>query len=55
MVPMLPGIVTYGRDFEEAQAMARDAIRCHLEGLMKEQNDIPSELGLLQERVAVTI
>ena len=55
VVPMLPGIVTYGRDFEEAQAMARDAIRCHLEGLMKEQNDIPSELGLLQERVAVTI
>lgn len=55
VVPMLPGIVTCGRDFEEAQEMAKDAIRCHLEGLLKEKSGVPSELGLLQERIAVTI
>ena len=55
LVPTLSGIVTYGRDLEEAQEMARDAIRCHLEGLLKEKNDVPNEMGLLQERVAVTI
>ena len=55
VVPMLPGIVTYGRDFEEAQEMAKDAIRCHLEGLLKEKNDVPNEMGLLQERIAITV
>jgi hypothetical protein len=29
-VPLLPGVITYGRTEEEAIAMARDAIRCHL-------------------------
>lgn len=55
VVPLLPGIVTYGRDFEEAQEMARDAIRCHIEGLLKEKQEVPNELSLLQERVTVTI
>ena len=35
-VPLLPGLVTYGRTFGEAREMARDAIRCHLEGLRKD-------------------
>lgn len=33
IVPVLPGLVTYGRTFEEAKTMARDAIECHVEGL----------------------
>lgn len=54
-VPMLSGLVTYGRDFEEAKKMARDAIRCYLESLRKDKEPIPSEKSLLQERVAVTL
>ena len=34
-VPLLPGLVTYGRTLAEAQEMARDAIECHIEGLRK--------------------
>jgi predicted RNase H-like HicB family nuclease len=42
-VPLLPGIVTYGRDRREALAMARDAIRCHIDGLRKSGEEIPDE------------
>jgi len=29
-VPLLPGVITYGRNENEALEMARDAIVCHL-------------------------
>ena len=51
MVPSLTGLVTYGRTFEEAREMARDAILCHLEGLKTSKAVIPSETSMLQERV----
>jgi predicted RNase H-like HicB family nuclease len=35
-VPALPGIVTYGRNIEESREMSRDAIVCHLRGLLKD-------------------
>lgn len=54
-VPVLPGIITYGRDFEEAKTMALDAIRCHMEGLKKDNDVIPRETSLLQERVTVSL
>jgi predicted RNase H-like HicB family nuclease len=40
-VPLLPGLITYGRTLAEARGMARDAIRCHLEGLKKDGERIP--------------
>ncbi|MFZ0878020.1 MAG: type II toxin-antitoxin system HicB family antitoxin [Candidatus Acidiferrales bacterium] len=42
-VPLLPGLVTYGRDEKEALQMARDAIRCHIDGLRKSGEEIPDE------------
>ncbi len=42
-VPALPGIVTQGRDLDEAIAMAKDAIRCHINGLLKDGEPIPEE------------
>jgi antitoxin HicB len=42
-VPLLPGVITYGRTEEEALEMARDAIRCHLDGLRKSGEEIPNE------------
>ncbi len=41
IVPALPGIVTYGRMIEEAREMAEDAITCHLQGLLKDDEEIP--------------
>ncbi len=34
-VPALPGLVTEGKDLEDARRMTADAIRCHIEGLQK--------------------
>lgn len=55
IVPLLPGLVSYGRTFEEARDMARDAIRCHLGALMKQREHVPLERTLLQERVTVAV
>lgn len=54
-VPLLPGLVTYGRNFEEAKDMAKDAINCHLESLRKDREPIPVEQSLLQERLTVSL
>ena len=43
IVPAFPGIVTYGRYIEEAREMARDAIVCHLGGLLKDGEAIPED------------
>ena len=37
IVPALPEIITAGRNLKEARRMARDAIRCALEGMVKEK------------------
>ena len=42
--PAFPEIVTFGRTLEEARAMARDALRCHLEGLLKDGMEIAPEM-----------
>jgi predicted RNase H-like HicB family nuclease len=44
-VPALPGIVTEGRNFEEAMAMAKDAIEGHLASLAELGEPIPIERG----------
>jgi predicted RNase H-like HicB family nuclease len=42
-VPALPGCVTQGETLEEAIAMAKDAIRLHVETLRAEGEPIPEE------------
>ena len=54
-VPLLPGLVTYGRTLEESRAMARDAIRCHLEGLLKDGEPIPDEKTSRKEKLRVAL
>ncbi len=57
--PAFPEIVTFGRTLEEARAMARDALRCHLEGLRKDGEAIPPETppagAPIREEVVVAI
>ena len=43
IVPALLGIVTYGRTIDEAREMAHDAIACHLQGLLKDDEEIPED------------
>ena|SRR5437899_7235365 len=54
-VPLLPGLTTYGRTLAEAREMARDAIRCHLEGLQKDGEPIPNEKTAIKEKLRVAI
>ncbi len=42
-VPALPGCVTQGETLEEAIAMAKDAIRLHIEGLIADGEFVPEE------------
>lgn len=53
--PLLSGVISYGRTIEEAKTMARDAIRCHIEGLEKEHEFVPTENSFLQERLTVCL
>ena len=52
-VPLLPGLLTYGRTFEEARTMARDAIDCYIGALKKDRHVVPTETSLLQEQIRV--
>ncbi len=54
-VPLLPGLITYGRTLSEAREMARDAIRCHLEGLRKDGERIPDEKSARKEKLRVAL
>lgn len=54
-VPLLPGVITYGRTLDEAREMAREAIRCHLEGLRKDGESIPDERSAHKEKLRVAI
>lgn len=52
-VPALPGLVTEGNGLEHARAMAKDAIRCYIEGLKKAKEPIPVERETAQLKVSV--
>jgi predicted RNase H-like HicB family nuclease len=54
-VPALPGLVTEGKDLEDARHMAQDAIRCYVEGLKKAKEDIPCERETAQLRLTVRV
>ena len=43
MFPSIPEIVTFGTTLNEARRMAADALRCHLEGLFKDNQTPPVE------------
>jgi predicted RNase H-like HicB family nuclease len=53
--PLLPGLITYGRNLSEARAMARDALRCHLEGMKKAGEPIPDPRKARTEELQVAV
>lgn len=42
-VPALPGCLTQGDTYEEAIRSAREAIQCHIEGLLGDGQPVPHE------------
>lgn len=54
-VPALPGLVTEGKDLSHARTMAKDAIRCYIEGLRKAKEPIPVERESAQVKVSVVV
>ena len=52
-VPKLPGLVTEGNNLKEARDMAKDAIRCYLEALLKDRKTSFSKSH--RERVRVVV
>jgi predicted RNase H-like HicB family nuclease len=43
IVPAFPEIITFGPTIEDARDMAADAVRCHVEGLLKDGLPIPPD------------
>ncbi len=54
-VPVLPGLVTEGRNLDEARRMAEDAIRCHVASLLKDGEPIPLEIEVGFEKLEVEL
>lgn len=47
-VPALPGCHTWGKTIEETKKNLKEAIRCHLQGLLKDHEPIPKEEDTLE-------
>ncbi|MBI4092121.1 MAG: type II toxin-antitoxin system HicB family antitoxin [Candidatus Levybacteria bacterium] len=47
-VPLLRGLHTVGKTIEETQKNLREAIRCHLEGLLKDKITPPKEQDTIE-------
>jgi antitoxin HicB len=55
-VPALPGCFTQGETLEEALAMAKEAISCHITALRKDGEPVPEEReGVTLKAVAVAV
>lgn len=59
VVPALPGIVTYGENLDEARRMAAEAIQCHCEGLLKDGEELPTDINLkaepIREKISISL
>lgn len=53
-VPKLPGLVTEGNNLKEAREMAKDAIRCYLEALLKDKM-LRKPAGVKREKIGVPV
>jgi len=54
-VPALPGCMTQGETFEEAETMIKDAIECYCSSLAKHKKFIPKENGEIVGMVSVPV
>jgi antitoxin HicB len=52
-VPALPGLVREGKNLEHVRTLAKDAVRCYIEGLKKAKEPIPLECESAQVKISV--
>lgn len=53
-VPKLPGLVTEGDNLKEAREMAKDAIRCYVEALLKEKI-LTAKSSFRREKISIAV
>ena len=54
-VPSLPGCFTQGETFEEAEQMAKDAIKAYCVSLKKHKEPIPKEGSDIIESISILV
>lgn len=54
-VPALPGCITQGETFEEAEKMAKDAIKAYCASLKKHKEPIPIEGSEIIESISIPL
>ncbi|HVA66125.1 MAG TPA: type II toxin-antitoxin system HicB family antitoxin [Elusimicrobiota bacterium] len=54
-VPSLPGCATQGETLEEAETMARDAIKAYCASLKKHGESVPKDVREVVESVLVSV
>lgn len=47
-VPLLRGVHTCGKTIEEVKRNLKEAIRCHIQGLIKDKQSVPQEEEALE-------
>ena len=47
-VPLLKGVHTNGKTIKEVRKNLREAIRCHIQGLLKDKERVPQEEDALE-------
>ena len=47
-VPLLKGVHTNGKTIKEVQKNLKEAIRCHIQGLLKDKEYVPQEENALE-------
>lgn len=47
-VPLLKGLHTWGNTIEEVKSNLKEAIKCHIQGLLKDKEKVPKEEDVLE-------
>ena len=55
LVPSLPGCVSYGKKWEEAKKMAKEAIELYLDSTEEHEESLPDEKETLYGQIQVNI
>ncbi len=53
-VPLLKGLHTQGDSIDEVRKNLREAIICHIQGLLKDNKEIPAEMDALEVIEAIS-
>ena len=54
-IPALLGLVTEGRNLDEARKMASDAVLCYIQGLKKAHESVPLEKEVGNFRLSIRV